>query len=308
MSEFLITWLASAPGFMTPLLLASTGLILCERAGILNLGAEGIMAVGAMTGAMAVLAGFDPWLGLGFGALAGLAIAIPFALVVIALRADHILAGLALVAIGLGASATIGRDIAHKPFKGLADIQAPALLSELPVIGPILFEQNALTYAAIAVAVGITLFLRHGLHGLRLRAVGEDPATADAAGVDVQLYQIVAVGAGSLLIGLAGAYLSVAGSRVWVEGMVAGRGWIAIALVVFAQWSPARAILGALVFGAADALIPRLQAIGVDIPVYILGMTPYVLTIALLVLTAFLGGNRRAEPGFLGRAYIRQDR
>ena len=306
--DFIATWLASAPGFMTPLLLASVGLIICERAGVLNLGAEGIMAVGAMTGALAVLAGVNSWLALGLGALAGMVLSIPFLVAVVILRADQILAGLALVAIGLGASATIGRDIAHKPFAGLPSIKAPDFLTELPVIGPFLFGQDSVTYVAIIIAIGAGLFLARTLPGLRLRAVGEDPATADAAGVDVQLYQALALLVGCFLIGLAGAYLSVAGSRVWVEGMIAGRGWIAIALVVFAQWSPTRAIFGAFVFGAADALIPRLQAIGVDIPVYILSMTPYALTIALLVATAVLGRGRRDEPGFLGRPYVRQDR
>ncbi|WMS44724.1 ABC transporter permease [Acuticoccus sp. MNP-M23] len=308
MTDFLTTWLASAPAFMTPLLLASVGLILCERAGVLNLGAEGIMAIGAMTGAFSVVSGASPFAALVFGALAGLAVSIPFLIAVVVFRAEQILAGLALVAIGLGVAATLGRDIAHTPFSGIRNLTLPDALTGIPYVGGMLFSQNALTYVSVLIAIVAALFLARGLHGLRLRAVGEDPATADAAGVDVQLYQIGALTAGCLLIGLAGAYLSVAGSRVWVDGMVAGRGWIAIGLVVFAQWSPLRAILGALIFGAADALIPRLQATGVDVPVYILSMTPYVLTIVLLVVVALAGGRRSAEPGFLGRAYLRQDR
>lgn len=144
--------------------------------------------------------------------------------------------------------------------------------------------------------------------GLRLRAVGEDPATADAAGVDVQSYQIAAMVIGSLLIGLAGAYLSVGGSQIWTEGTVAGRGWIALALVVFAQWSLVRAIFGAALFGGAEALIPRLRAMGLELPVYLLSMKPYVLTIAVLLIVSFGTRTRQSEPGFLGRAYIRQDR
>ena len=144
--------------------------------------------------------------------------------------------------------------------------------------------------------------------GLRLRAIGEDPPTADSVGVPVQIYQVAAALVSGLLLGLAGGYLTVVGAQVWTEGMVAGRGWIALALVVFAQWSPTRAIIGAFVFGAADALIPRLQAIGADIPVYFLSMFPYALTIAVLCFVVITRREQTSEPGFLGRVYVRQDR
>ncbi|MEO1679484.1 MAG: ABC transporter permease [Pseudomonadota bacterium] len=293
---------------MAPLLLAALGLILCERAGVLNLGAEGIMAVGAMTGAVASLSGVGPLSALGLGAGAGLLVALPFILAVVVLRAAQIPAGLALVALGLGASAALGRDHTHKPFDGLGAMPGPALLEDLPLIGGMLFAQDALVYASLMAAMGLWWYLQRTQTGLRLRAVGEDTATADAAGVDVQFQQLAALVPGCLLIGLAGAYLSVAGSQIWTEGMVAGRGWIAVALVVFARWSPLRAIVGATLFGAAEALIPRLQTLGLDVPVYILSMTPYVLTIAVLVLFARPGRLRGNEPGALGRPYIRQDR
>ncbi|MAC81424.1 MAG: branched-chain amino acid ABC transporter permease [Rhodobacteraceae bacterium] len=308
MTMALTAWLGAMPGFMTPLLLAALGLLLCERAGILNLGVEGVMALGAMVGAAASLAGWGPWAAMGAGALAGLAISLPFMAAVVVFRAPQIPAGLALAAIALGASAALGREASHKPFPGLDNLDWFDELDHLPVVGRMLFRQDGMVYVSLILAVLIALWLMRTRKGLRLRAVGEDPATADASGVDVQLYQLGAVGVASLLIGAAGAYLSVGGSNIWTEGMVAGRGWIALALVVFAQWSPIRAIAGAALFGGAEALIPRLQAMGVEVPVYLLSMLPYALTIAVLVLMAFSRRARQAEPGFLGRAYIRQDR
>ena len=307
MIEFLTGWLASTPGYMTPLLLASLGLILCERAGVMNLGAEGLMAVGAVAGAIWTLQTGSPWVGLAAGTAAGVALSLPFALAVVVFRAEQTLAGLAVVALGSGLAAVFGRPYLHKPFGGVADWNlAPA--SSLPLVGPALFRQDPLVYAAIMGALALAWLLARTRLGLRLRAVGEDPATADAAGVDVQLHQLGAVLVGGALIGLAGSYLSVVASRVWVDGMIAGRGWIAIALVVFAQWSPGRAILGALLFGAADALLPRLLAIGADVPTYLLSMLPYLLTILVLTLVSLAGAGRGAQPAALGRAYLRQDR
>jgi simple sugar transport system permease protein len=305
---FLTAWLASFPGFMTPLLLASLGLILCERAGILNLGAEGLMAVGAMTGAVAALSGLGPWPALALGAGAGLAISVPFILAVVILRAPQIPAGLALVAIGLGVAAALGRDWTHKPFAGLQTLPWPDALTEIPLVGRMLFAQDALVYLSVLLASALAILLHRTRTGLELRAVGEDPATADASGVDVQAYQLGAAAAGCLLIGLAGAYLSVGGSQIWTEGMVSGRGWIALALVVFARWSPVRAIFGAALFGGAEAAIPRLQTLGLDVPVYFLSMTPYLLTIAVLVILARAARAREAEPSALASPYIRQDR
>jgi len=309
MTELLTGWLAATPGSMTPLLFAALGLILCERAGVMNLGAEGLMAIGAVGAALTVLATGSPWLGIALGALAGALLALPFGLAVVVFRAEQTLAGLALVAIGVGLAAVIGREAMHKPFAGIARLDL-APLSAIPVLGPMLFRQDPLVYAALAMAAALGLGLARTRLGLKLRAVGEDPATADAAGVDVQLQQLGAVVVGGALVGLAGAYLAGVASRVWVDGMIAGRGWIAVALVVFAQWSPWRAVLGALLFGAADALLPRLLAIGADVPIYLMAMLPFVLTIAVLTLVAVArrGRGRDAQPAALGRTYLRQDR
>lgn len=307
MTAFLTGWLAATPGYMTPLLLASLGIILSERAGVLNLGVEGIMATGAMTGAVVAMTTLQPWGGLAAGTAAGAALSLLFAVAVVVFKAEQTLAGLATVALGAGIAAVFGRAYVHKPFAGLGDWDLVPL-SDLPLLGPALFRQDPLAWAALLLAFGLAWLLLRTRLGLRLRAVGEDPATADAAGVDVQLHQILAVLAGGALIGLAGAYLSVVASHVWVDGMVAGRGWIAVALVVFARWSPLRAIAGALVFGAADALLPRLLAIGADVPSYLMAMLPYGLTIAVLTATALAGRGRGAQPAALGRVFLRQDR
>lgn len=308
MIDFLTGWLGSLPTFMTPLLLASLGLLICERAGVLNLGVEGVMAVAAMTGAAACLTGIAPPVAVFLAAGAALLVTLPYILAVVVFRAPQIPAGLALVAIGLGASMALGRDFAHKPFVGLRDVPMPGFLTDLPVIGRMIFRQDFMVYAAIALAVLIALFLFRTKGGLMLRATGEDPATADTAGVDVSLVQALALAAGSLLIGLGGGYLSVAGSQIWTEGMVAGRGWIALALVVFVQWSPTRAIAGAALFGGAQALIPRLQALGLEVPIYLLSMFPYVLTIAVLIFASRRAQTRQQEPRGLGQVFIRQDR
>lgn len=307
MMDFLITWAASTPTFAGPIMLACIGLIMSERAGVMNLGAEGMMAVGAMAAVALTLETGLPWLGLAGGLGAGVLLALVFGLAVVVLRADQILAGLAAVAIGLGAAGLIGKPYVHKTVAGIARLEIP-VLGDIPLLGPVLFRQDPVFYLTLGLALLAWWFLTRSLPGLRLRAVGEDPGAADVAGTDVQLTQMVAVLVSGAACGLAGAYLSVVASSVWVEGMVAGRGWIAIGLVIFARWNPLRAVLGALIFGGADALTPRLQAVGADVPAYVMMMLPYALTIAVLVVPALLRRGRGAEPAALGLAFIRQDR
>ncbi|NVP57037.1 ABC transporter permease [Mycoplana rhizolycopersici] len=305
--DFLIGWIAIIPNYATPLVLASLGLIICERAGILNLGAEGLMAVGAMSAAIAVLFGNDPWAALAVGATAAMALAFLFGVATVVLRADQTLSGLAVVAIGLGLTGVVGRPYVQKTFVGIPNLGDIFALERDTTLGRIVAVQDPITLA-LPVTVGLLWWwLMRSRSGLRLRAVGENPAAADVAGVDVQIVQLGAVLASGLLCGLAGAYLSVATSHVWVEGMVASRGWVAVALVIFARWNPARALVGALVFGSADALVPRLQAVGADIPVYLMMTLPYLLTLLVLVIGS-ISGRRSGEPAFLGRIYLRQDK
>ncbi|MCW5623459.1 MAG: ABC transporter permease [Burkholderiales bacterium] len=307
MEAFVTSWLATLPTFATPLLLASVGLIIAERAGVVSLAAEGYMAVGALAAAAVTLTTGQPGWGIALGVLAGAALALLFGIVAVVFRADQILAGLATVAAGLGITGVVGREYVHQTFEGVAPFD-PGMLGTIPWIGPLLFGQDPLVYLALAVTVASWWAVFHTRFGLRLRAVGEDPATADVAGVDVQLHQLVAVALCGALCGLGGAYLSVAGSSVWVEGMVAGRGWIALSLVIFARWQPLRAVLGAALFGGVEALLPRLQAVGVDMPVYLGAMLPYALTIAVLIAAGVSRVGATAEPASLGLPYIRQDR
>ena len=305
MTAFVVGWLAIVPNYATPLLLASLGLILCERAGVLNLGAEGLMAVGAMAGAGAVLSGLNPWLGLLVGAAASTVLALVFAVAVVVLLADQTLAGLAVVALGLGLTGVVGRPFAQRNFEGLtqfgeAGFAAPGM--------SLLAHLDAVVFAAVLAVVLMWWWLGRTLAGLRLRAVGEDPGTADVAGVKVKRVQILAVLVSGALCGLGGAYLSVGSSHVWVESMIGGRGWIAVALVVFARWHPGRALMGAFLFGGADALVPRLQAIGAAIPTFLTMMLPYALTLAVLVIASLRRDRGKVEPESLGVAYLRQDK
>ena len=307
MTEFLVFWLAATPSYAAPLLLASLGLIINERAGVLNLGAEGMMACGALAGAAASLASGLPLLGMLASVTAGAAMAALFGLVTVYLRANQVICGLVIVALGAGLTGVLGRDYVGTTLPGF-DVLDFASLSAIPFAGPILFRQNLLTYLAFVLVPVVWYVLFKSTRGLRLRAAGEDPATADASGVNVLFVRMLAVVIGGGLCGAAGGYLSLASSYIWVEGMVAGRGWIAIGLVIFARWRPAFALYGALLFGAIEAVIPRVQATGADVPIYLLMMMPYVATLGVLILASLMGRQGGAEPASLGVSYTRQDR
>lgn len=307
MEQFITSWLGSTPAFAIPLALASMGLVLCERAGVLNMGAEGYMALGAMTAAVLTLTLGNPAIGIVAAVLAGAALALIFGFAVVIMRCEQILAGLATMAVGLGIAGVVGRPYVHKSFEGLQPLDIP-LLDQIPLLGRLLFNQDILVYLTVLIGFGLWFLLERTRAGLKIRAVGEDPASADVAGVQVQVQQLMAITASGALCGLAGAYLSVASSSVWVDNMVAGRGWIALALVVFARWDPLKALAGAFLFGAIEALLPRLQAIGVPAPIYLMNMLPYLFTIAVLLVAAWSGSKKGVEPAALGKPYVRQDR
>ncbi len=306
-ADFVQNWLATTPGFATPYLLAALGLMINERAGVLNLGCEGMMLVGAMAGAVVSFHTGLAGAGVPVAMVAGALVALVFGVAVVVFRTDQVLTGLIVVALGDGLTGVVGRPYMFQKIAGFRDLDM-GFLSDIPWIGSILFQQDVLVYAALALAVAVWWGLDRSDAGLRLRAVGEDPATADIAGVNVQLFRLGAVVLGGALCGLAGAYLALASSYVWIEHMVAGRGWIVIALVIFAGWRPGRAVLGALIFGGAEALIPRIQAIGLDVPIYLVGMLPYVLTLAVLIVPVILRGERSPAPSGLLLNYLRQDR
>lgn len=295
MTEFLFNWVAIVPSFAVPFALAALGLIICEQAGVLNLGAEGFMLVGALAGVGLVIGGASPEAALAGSALAGAGLGLVFAFLAASLRINHVIAGLALVfsAQALTSYVATSQKWTNKAIGGLQ---------------PVFLGQDIVAFATPVLFLAVVFVLYRTRPGLALRAVGQNPAAADAAGIDVTTVRILAVVAGAALIGLAGGYLTLAVTRIWVDNVVGGRGWIAIALVIFARWHPWRALVGAVLFGCIEALIPRLAAAGVDVPRYLLLMTPYLVTLLVMVWTASRLRDRSAQPAALGIHHIREER
>ncbi len=313
---FLTNWLASAPDFAVPFALAALGLILCERAGVLSLGAEGLMLVGALAGIGAQLTLGSSLPGASASAIALVAamlaaaiVAILFATLVIVLRVNQVIAGLALVFFCQGLTGFAGAVLGwvNKTVSGLPALHM-GVLADLPVLGRVLFAQNAMVYLTPVIFLAVAWFLARTTRGLRLRAVGENPQAADAAGISVPLYRFAAVLAGSAIVGLAGGYISVVSTKLWVDGMTGGRGWIAIGLVIFARWAPWRALAGALLFGGIEAVIPQLAAAGVKLPQYFVLMTPYAVTLAVMIWVGLAKRAGDGEPGALGEPFVREER
>lgn len=267
----------------TPLALASLGLLLNEKSGVLNLGAEGMMLVAAVTGfAVAFTTGSD-WVAFAAGAAAGALLAVFFGLLVIWLNTNQYATGLALSLFGAGFSAFVGKAFVGKTL-GTREAFAVPGLAEIPFVGDALFRQHPMAYVAIALAAAVAWFLYRSRAGRVLRAVGESPESAHALGYRVRLIRLAAVAVGGALCGLAGAFLSVVYAPLWVEGLVAGRGWIALALTTFATWRPGRVLLGAYLFGGVTMLQFSLQGMGVQIASQLLAMLPYLATIVVLAL------------------------
>lgn len=267
----------------TPLAVAGLGLLLNEKAGVLNLGAEGMMLVAAIAGFATALATGSDTLAFVAGAGAGALMAAVFALLVIGLNTNQYATGLALSLFGGGFSAFVGVGLVGKKLAERAPFEVP-VLADLPFVGPALFRQHPMVYIAIALMAGLAWFLYRSRAGLILRAVGESPESAHALGYPVRLIRFAAVMAGGALCGVAGAFLSVVYAPLWVEGLVAGRGWIALALTTFATWRPARVLMGAYLFGGVTMLQFALQGAGVEVSSQLLAMLPYVATIVVLAL------------------------
>jgi ABC-type uncharacterized transport system permease subunit len=288
----------------TLLALAALGLLINERAGIVNLGAEGLMLVAAIAGfATAVHTGSD-WLAFAAGMGAGALLAGAFGLLVIYLNTNQYAAGLALTLFGSGFSAFVGIGYVQEKLSPRARFEIP-VLADIPFIGPALFKQHPLVYGGIALTVALAWFLYRSRTGLVLRAVGESPESAHALGYPVRRIRMLAVMAGGALCGLAGAYVSVVYTPLWVEGMIAGKGWIALALTTFATWRPARVLLGAYLFGFVTMLQFHLQGQGVEVASQFLSMLPYLSTIVVLVLISSNANFIRANmPASLGKPFF----
>jgi simple sugar transport system permease protein len=267
----------------TVLALASLGLLINEKAGIVNLGAEGMMLCAAIAGFATVVHTGNDWLGFAAGMGAGALLAALFGVLVIWLNTNQYATGLALSLFGAGFSAFAGIQYVQEKLPPRPHFAIPGL-ADIPLLGPALFRQHPLVYLSIALVAWLVWFLYRSRTGLVLRSVGESPESAHALGYPVRRIRLAAVVAGGALCGLAGAYISVIYTPLWVEGMVAGKGWIALALTTFATWRPARVLLGAYLFGGVTMLQFHLQGIGVDVPSQFLGMLPYLATIVVLAL------------------------
>ncbi|MGE5170932.1 MAG: ABC transporter permease [Rudaea sp.] len=293
--------LALAAG--TPLVFAALGELIVERAGVLNLGVEGMMLVGAIASFIVAATTHSPWLGVAAGALAAAALASIFAIVALTLRANQVATGLALSLFGVGLSAFVGRPYASVVISGIAPLAIPGL-SDLPLLGKLVFGHNPLVYLSLALFAAVHLFLARTRAGLVLRAVGEAPDSAHAIGYRVIAIRYAAVLFGGACAGVAGAFLAVAYTPSWTEGMTAGRGWIALALVVFATWKPWRVMLGAYLFGSVTLLQFEAQAAGIAIASQLLAMLPYIATIVVLALISRDAASvRRNAPASLGKPF-----
>ena len=283
----------------TPILLAAIGELVVEKTGVLNLGVEGMMIVGAISGfAIAVETG-SPILGFFAAAIGGALLSVLFALLTQVALANQVASGLALTLFGLGLSALLGQGYVGVKPPPTARLDIP-VISDLPVIGPILFGHDPILYFGIALTAVVWAMLKFTRAGLILRAVGESHDAAHALGYKVVRIRFMAIMFGGACAGLGGAYISLIRVPQWTEGMTAGVGWIALALVVFASWKPWRALLGAYLFGGVTVVQLNLQAAGVAIPVEYLAMSPYLITILVLVI---LSADKSSAPASLGRNF-----
>lgn len=305
MSEVVVATLVTVIMASTPLLLAAAGELVVERAGVLNLGVEGMMLAGAVTAFAVTLATGAPLLGVAAGALGGLALSALFALLAVGLAANQVASGLALTIFGSGLTALIGQPLVGTSAPRLSPL-FPEALAGLPVVGPLLFGHDPLVYLSWLAVPAISVFLFRTRTGTMLRACGENAEAAHALGHPVRLVRLLAVLFGGAMAGLAGAFLPLSYTPMWVEGMTAGRGWIALALVVFAAWRPWRVLLGAYLFGGVTVLQLHAQGLGLlPIPSQYLSMLPYLVTIlALLVIHAGPWRRRLEAPACLGRPFV----
>ena len=307
--DFMIAVLATAVTAGTPIFYAALGELFCERAGVLNLGVEGMMLVGAVTGFLAGSAAQNHWAGLAAAMAAGGIMAFIHAFLSISLRANQVVSGLALTIFGTGLSAYLGKPLVGQPLPDPFRTLDIPVLSSIPVIGPVLFQHDILVLISYLLAPVCWFIIFRTRAGLNLRAVGDNPGAADSLGVKVYLTRYLGVIVGGMLAGIGGAYISMAYVPTWMENMVAGRGWIAVALVIFATWNPLNALWGSYVFGGMDALGYRLQAVDVNISPYFLKMLPYLFTVFVLILVTQRNMvHRIGAPKALSVAYDREER
>jgi simple sugar transport system permease protein len=301
----------------TSLIYATVGEIYTERSGILNLGVEGIMMMGALSGFAAAYYAKNVWVGVAASMVVGGLLASIHAFLTVTMRANQVVSGLSITLFGQGLARFLGQRLGPESNKGyLVGLVGPRfqplvvpVLGDLPIVGA-LFQQDLLTYIVYLLVPLAWFYLYKTRNGLNLRAVGEDPQTADAMGINVFRLRYAYTILGGMLVGLGGAHLSLAYTPGWSENPTGGRGWIVIALVIFAMWNPARAVLGAILFGGINAVQYRLQAAGTTIPAAFLNMLPYLVTILVLVVMTWWEtlSKRIGAPAALGTAYMREEK
>ena len=290
----------------TPLLIGTIGEIVCERSGILNLGVEGVMAVGAVTAFIVTHHTGNPWLGLCAAILAGMLVSVIHAFASVTLQSNQVVSGLALTMLGLGIAGLLGKPYVGKPLAVKINAMPIPFLSDIPVIGPVLFNQSPFLYLAVLLAIAVWFVLEHTLFGIRVRSTGENPKATETQGVNVSFIRYSSVIIGGAFSAMAGAHLSTSYSKSWIEGMTAGRGWIVIALTIFALWNPMRAIFGAFLFGGIFVLQYLLQPLGIS-PNF-LAMLPYIATLLVLLVGGLQDSRRLNAPAMLGEPYRRGER
>jgi simple sugar transport system permease protein len=283
-TEFLLSLLAATVQSGTPILYATLGEIITERSGVLNLGVEGMMMVGALAAFLVSLSTGNPVLGFVAGGVFGALAAAFHAGVCLGFQGNQVVSGLALTILGVSMAEYLGTPYIGQSAPGFFAAPIP-VLSAIPYIGPVFFRQDPLVYLSYLLPVALWGFFRFTRWGLSFKAVGENPDAAMAAGISVSGYRWLGVCMGGVLVGLGGAYLSLAYTHLWTNNLSAGRGWIAVALVIFAFWRPERAVAGAYLFGGVMAFQLRLQAMGTNLPSSLLLMLPYLLTVVVLVLS-----------------------
>lgn len=307
-----ISFLGAAVVAGTPLLFATLGAIVSEKAGHLNLGVEGMMLMGAVMGFQFAVLTQNPFIALFAAMVSGAAGALIYALLTITLRANQVVSGLTLTIFGTGFSSFMGQrlvgQIAPDKIKAFFKPVAIPGLSNIPFLGQIFFRHDMFVYLGYVVAILLGIYIYRTSIGLNLRAVGENPGAADAASINITKYKYVHVLLGGALCGLGGAYLSLVYVPAWQDYVTAGRGWIAVALVIFAAWNPYRALIGSYLFGGLDIIGFRIQGTGLQVSQYLIDMLPYLVTIIVLVFVSMKNSRESQGPKALGTPYYREER
>ena len=296
----------------TPLLFATLGELITEKAGHLNLGVEGLMLMGAIIGFMVGLQTSNPYLAVLGAFAAGSIGSLLYAFLTVSLRANQVVCGLTLTIFGQGFASFLGQNIMGSvipaPLKEFFIVRPIPLLCDIPIIGPIFFKQDIYVYTGYLLIALTTFYLFKTRQGLNLRAVGENTAAGDASGIPVTFYKYSHIIFGGALCGLGGAYMSLVTIPVWQENVIAGRGWIAVALVIFASWHPVKALIGAFLFGGLNILGFRLQSMGIHVSQYLIDMLPYAATIVIVIISTRKNKKEDMSPADLGNAYFREER